>query len=410
MQKIIIYYMASARRPHPHGVLPAGNQYIHPPTSPSIFRPNSLGDFSNISDEILIFIISFASLPSLSKIAQCSRALYCFGMSEELWRDCFLLYLIGEQQSQSTKSKSNHKSRNHQASAILNFGFEPTGWRDTCSKYVINRTLSKSIYTPSQPLSLPPLFSDALYRPHLCANYSFPADFTDPSREDVERRSAAELTSKTINTDSTSKTDSQYVFQAEFEKLNKPVIITKGSEEWECMKRWTGTDGEAYLERVGGETTFRATSGKCCIPVEFTMATYLSYSRCTRLDEAPLYFFDRAFVSKCPPLGRDYISSQASSLPFFSPPVSDWFSVLGPEVSPVRWVSSHLQLLKCSLRSAVRTTSGSLSGRSVPDPHSTSTRTAPTRGTRLWLAQRSGYFTPQEYLLLGYCQARTART
>ena len=402
--------MASTRRPHPHGVLPAGNQYIHPPTSPSIFRPNSLGDFSNISDEILIFIISFASLPSLSTLVRCSRALYCFGMSEELWRDCFLLYLIGEQQSQSTKSKSNHKSRNHQASAILNFGFEPTGWRDTCSKYVINRTPSNSIYTPSQPLSLPPLFSDALYRPHLCANYSFPADFTDPSREDVERRSAAELTSKTINTDSTSKTDSQYVFQAEFEKLNKPVIITKGSEEWECMKRWTGTDGEAYLEGVGGETTFRATSGKCCIPVEFTMATYLSYSRCTRLDEAPLYFFDRAFVSKCPPLGRDYISSQASSLPFFSPPVSDWFSVLGPEVSPVRWVSSHLQLLKCSLRSAVRTTSGSLSGRSVPDPHSTSTRTAPTRGTRLWLAQRSGYFTPQEYLLLGYCQARTART
>ena len=114
-------------------------------------------------------------------------------------------------------------------------------------------------------------------------------------------------------------------FRRDFEETNTPVVIEGASLGWEAVKRWGGERGEAehLLALVEGSTspplTFRATSGKCSLPVEFTLSTYLEYAKSTRGDESPFYFFDRDFAKKCPRLHEDYMQGLMASCPFFCP-------------------------------------------------------------------------------------------
>jgi len=327
--------------PHPHGILPLGNLYCAQ-ASPVLRK----GLLLTLSDSILLDVISYFDCRSLGQWCCCGRISYLFGMGDEVWRDCFLRWLISRggdgsdtKEDDTIEDKSKIRkvktSRNHLPSAILNFGFVATGWRDTFSKRVLALSNSALNYKPHSPLqNLPALYSEELYRPHLCAHFTFPSDFLRD--ETVDRRKLCDL--------------GVGVFERDYEEKNVPVVILGGSECWPCVRDWgkvgvlvnktnTNTNSTAAAEcgSKSAPPTFRATSGKCSIPVEFTLSTYLEYARCQRKDEAPLYFFDRDFVAKCPQLGKDYQSELKKTCPFFCTTPenpSDLFSLLGSDKRP----------------------------------------------------------------------------
>lgn len=65
---------------HPLGVLPELDQ------QESNIRAKSLGNLSKLNDELLVNVLSLLTARDLARITAVSRALYCFGNYDELWK------------------------------------------------------------------------------------------------------------------------------------------------------------------------------------------------------------------------------------------------------------------------------------------------------------------------------------
>jgi hypothetical protein len=287
--------MSSFRHPHPNGVLPGGNAFIAGPSA-MITRYNGLGSLSKLTDEQLADWLTYLDGVTLGKLSRVSKVLYVFSQLETLWRDLVLLH-----------TKGKH----------INF---IRSWKITYAA-LIAPTKVPSI--PSSPIKVKSFYSEYLFHQWLCCSYdvekSIPGFFKP---DEIPRVSAKDLTIEE--------------FIEQFEKPNKPVIITDGVSHWPALKKWN----KEYFKNVCGEKQFRATSASAALPATFTMKEYIQYAEQT-FEESPLYLFERDFVANETLRGDyavpDYFSSttyDTQQLPTQKHLQTDLFSVLGEKTRP----------------------------------------------------------------------------
>lgn len=225
-------------------------------------------------------MLSFLDANDLSIIMQTSRALYAFCNADDLWRTL----------------------------CLSSFGADwayAYDWRTT----FVRRASGRSVWSYS-PIRVEGLFSDLLYKPHLCAA-ALPDSPAWLSFSNVPRESIAHLTLAD--------------FRARYEQPCLPVLLTglgpHGEGAWPAYSKWT----DEYLTSAFGTSTVHAAG------FDMSLSVYLSYiwqasgqgqgGACPR-EEAPLYLFDKAFAAKAPCLAQDYTTPL-----YFR---EDLFSVLGP--------------------------------------------------------------------------------
>lgn len=264
--------------PHPFGVRPSGNAFFAdiPP-----IRSPGLGIWSVVDDERVLELLSFLDAKDLSVLMQASCALYAFCNADDVWRT-LTLSAFG---------------------ADWAYAYD---WRTTYVRRATGRTGWSYC-----PIRVTGLFSDLLYKPHLCAA-ALPDSPAWLSFFNVPRESITTLTLSD--------------FRARYETPCLPVLLTgldKGEGAWPAYSKWTD---EYLIAAFGGNSVHAA-------GFDMRLSAYLSYIRqasgqgagegaaCPR-EEAPLYLFDKAFVAKAPSLAQDY------NTPLYFQ--EDLFSVLGP--------------------------------------------------------------------------------
>lgn len=191
------------------------------------------------------------------------------------------------------------------------------------------------------PLAIEGFNSDYLYRQWLARQFDLGA--TCPGffkHEDVPRRHISDL--------------GLWGFVDEFERRNMPVILQGIVDQWPAYKMWTVD----YLERVCGDSRFRATSGTCNHSANFTVERYLSYASLAT-EEVPLYLFDKnlggvkelfeaftvpAFFSHNTPsaLEKEYPRPEGGLMtpesPYTYRHATDLFSLFGERRPDFRWL------------------------------------------------------------------------
>ena len=156
-------------------------------------------------------------------------------------------------------------------------------------------------------MSCKDLFSDALYRPFLCARTPLsPYTINIPSVNAIPR--LPDLSTE------------------EFEGFwaDKPFILTNPVRSWPAYREWST---KFFLERYG-DTVFRAEA------VEWPLKLYADYMS-NNSDESPLYLFDNSFVEKMKLIAGKNSESQYQVPICFG---EDLFDVLEHQRPDRRWL------------------------------------------------------------------------
>ena len=130
-----------------------------------------------------------------------------------------------------------------------------------------------------------------------------------------------------------------------------PCIIKDGCSQWNATKHWSFE----YLSDVCGDTLFQAEQ------IDLTIKEFSTYALSSPRDEAPIYLFDKNFLSNVPELGDDFecpeyfIDDLFQYLP--ARPDFRWL-IVGPARSGSTW---HI------------------------DPNGTSAWNATIKGKKLWI-------------------------
>ena len=344
----------SLEEPHPYGVRPSGDALLAPIPLARV-RGSGLGRLAPCPDEALLEVLGALDARSLCRTAVVSRALYVFAHHGDLWRNLALQQLGGKAPVQFWHS-----------------------WKDTCARDASRgrsgSTADAKLAVPRHvPLRVSGVFSDTLFRPWCCCACELrPAWVAEP---DAPGGSGARAVPRRAEL-------SVRRFVDEFERPNRPVIITDVVRHWPAFQRWSE---RGYLERHAGDAHFRATSLGATSAAVFTMGGYAAYARqvggrarCAGAgaeghaggergagetgaadaadaadsqssdagvggparEEAPLYLFERSFAGLAPQLSRDYEQPEhfrfdgdsASAGP--DAHATDLFSILGAERRP----------------------------------------------------------------------------
>jgi hypothetical protein len=169
------------------------------------------------------------------------------------------------------------------------------------------------------------VYSDALYRPILCASSWLHPSWT--TVENIERRSADNLSLED--------------FVRDFDDRCRPLLLTDCASKWPALmpesgRMWTKTrllalaEGSSRPKDNGEGKTFNAGGFR------FTLHDYFQYMEGVGASEdQPLYLFDKEFCAKLPELAQDYKPPK-----FFSAQSQDLFSLLGdvPKRPHFRWI------------------------------------------------------------------------
>lgn len=275
---------------HPYGVKPIGNSMLANETERNV-KPYGLGSkLCYLSDESIIEILGYLNGIELAQISLCSRILYVFAMTSDLWRDITLRLI--------NKSISYNKT-----------------WRDTyVQEYLlIHKKEFKSSYI-HKPIVVSGAYSDLLHRFWTC--HSFDIEVLCPgffSFEDIDRIDSSKLTLQE--------------FVDKYESTNTPVVITNAASNWNSLVTWT----QPYLESICQNAQFRATSATAPEAASFSIHEYFTYANQTQ-EEVPLYLFERDFLKKVPALVSDFtVPSYFNS---FVRPTTDLFRILGDSQRP----------------------------------------------------------------------------
>ena len=236
-------------------------------------RNKGLGYLSKISDEAVLNILGYLSARELAILQATSKALYCFCNHEELWKALVLEEMSG------------------------NNWMYTSNWQDTylCCKIPGFRSGSR------HPRPVAHFYSDLLHQSWLCATLD--VDPTWIEEENIERRSGLSVEE----------------FKEQYERPNRPVILTDVVSKWPATKKWT----REYLRKAFKNGSVLVGDA----PMSFE--AYCSYADAQK-DELPLYLFDKGFLKTAPKLKNDY-----SVPPHFS---EDLFSVLGEARPDHRWL------------------------------------------------------------------------
>ena len=216
---------------HPYGVLPPGNAFLA--TSEDLcVRDRGLGAFAVLrDDELLMEVLSFFSFREVAALNCCSRAMYVFSNHNELWRDLVL---------RSCKD---------------NFWFH-NSWKDTFARV---HAKGNTHHTLHRPIKVKGIYSHALHRSWICRNIDLETECKDFLLDNIPRKNHGDLTCQE--------------FVEDYEKQNKPVMISGVVNKWPAFKLWT----RDYLSEKCGEFNFRATSATAAGAATFTMAQYIKY-------------------------------------------------------------------------------------------------------------------------------------
>ncbi|KAI8928679.1 hypothetical protein BC831DRAFT_447540 [Entophlyctis helioformis] len=264
-------------------------------------RPRGLGAFGVMDDHLLLEFLASASLHSLSsssssstatttttgasagdvalcRLAQTSRAFYCFAYDEGLWRQRTIAHFGGA------------------------FVFQGT-WRNTFKWCTLRSSASASTaaYVPDVYIRVPRMYSDVLYTAWRCTSVPLD-DLCGVHVDNIDRRSGL------------SKAD----FIREYGVPNLPVILTDVVPQWPAYGKW---NTEYFVSRYG-DRTFRAEA------VDIAFGDYVHYMAKAK-EESPLYLFDKRFAEDSD-LADDYVVP-----PYFD---EDLFKVLGDARPDYRWL------------------------------------------------------------------------
>ncbi|KAK9699276.1 hypothetical protein RND81_08G164500 [Saponaria officinalis] len=295
----------SLKSSHNHGVQPLGNLYLSSNSHNS--RDIGLGQLNLLSDELVLDILGFLDGINLGILSLVSKSFYVFCAHEPLWRNLVLEELKGE------------------------FLFNGS-WRKT---YISANfpSFDVSCVESYGGLIVRDFYSDYLFQSWLCANLEMKPEWLE--RDNIARR-------RSISVEE---------FVANFEELNKPVLLEGCLENWGCLGKWDND----YLIKTCGDVKFSVG------PVEMKLEDYFRYSNLSR-EERPLYLFDPKFGEKVPILGKEY------EVPVYFR--EDLFSVLGDERPDYRWI--------------IIGPAGSGSSFHI-DPNSTSAWNAVIKGSKKWI-------------------------
>ena len=285
--------------PHPYGVLPGGNRFF------GSFS-NSAGADRKRSEEVFDEklwqqIISFCDGCSHGRLVQASRYLYVVGHQPELWRDQVLRKCAAEK------------------SVISKVG---SSWKDTFVLMFHGNHDSNgdvmSTFIPHKPMRIPNIYSDDIYRSHLCRSFAIPTAW-------LEQASVATTTKEAKGIGGINEVDIVSVddltpteFLKKYEDQNQPVVV-RGAANGKATSLWNDW-GYLLQSNNIGKKSYRTTSGAAPLPGNFSLDAYRDYIRSTNyLEESPLYLFDRTVFATNKEWENDFFPEFYKKCPYWDP-------------------------------------------------------------------------------------------
>jgi Cupin-like domain/F-box-like len=331
--------------PHPYGVQSGGNRFLYQGSD----RESSASTTklqNALTDECWINVLEWLTGHDLATVSTACRFFYVVAHTPELWRD---LVLADGQTLTCTEET----------------------WKDTfvtrhCRS--ASTTTAADRYAPHKPISIPGIFSDYLFRQHVCRSFALPEawfqghDSTVPQMEHTK-----------IDSDE---------FLRSYEAPNKPLLVKGGAATWVAFRRW---NDESYCQSKTEGRAFRTTSGMSPLPANFTWNAYRSYCQSIILEEGPLYLFDRTALQPGSDMHNDFMADLKRTCPYWDPdaPFHDHFGLLGEGRRP-----DHTWLIAGPKRS------GSVFH---VDPNATHAWNAAITGRKRWIFYPPGCTPPGVY-------------
>ncbi len=271
LKRVRLHDFTCIEDPHPYGVLPGGNRFFGSSTPVPKRREELLLD-----EKLWQQVISFCDGVSHGNLVQTSRYLYLVGHQPELWRDQVLRKCETEK------------------SVISRVG---SSWKDT---YVLmfhtdkdnqNSNDAESTFRPHEPMPIPNIFSDNIYRSHLCRSFALPPQWLEQTETATNSDENNKTTTFTKEVDRISaETMTPEKFFSDYEERNQPVVVT-GAANGKAVDKWQNWDS---LTKQNRKASYRSTSGAAPLPGNFSLEAYRDYTLKTKyLEESPLYLFDR---------------------------------------------------------------------------------------------------------------------
>lgn len=320
--------------PHAYGVQSGGNRFLNGKDKDQASTESTKILQSILTDEQWITVLEWLPGKDLARLSVASRYFYVIAHTPELWRDL----VLAQNQTLTT--------------------IEPT-WKDS----FVSQISSK--YASHRPLSIPGIFSDYLFRQHVCRSFSIPETWLQGFDSNLPQVEASNVPTE--------------MFLKSFEEPNTPLLVKGGSLSWEAFRKW---NVDSYCQSETEGRSFRTTSGMAPRSANFTWSAYRKYCQSSLLEEGPLYLFDRTALQPGSAMHKDFMMDLKKTCPYWDPdaPFHDHFGLIGQGRRP-----DHTWLIAGPKRS------GSVFH---VDPNATHAWNAAITGRKRWIFYPPGYTPP----------------
>lgn len=295
---------------HPESVEPLGCKLASSDGGRADIRPAGLGYLAALDDESLLQILGNLDAKQLSILMTVSKAMMCFASHEPLWKALTI-------------------------EAEVDFKFSRC-WRQTYMRCCVN---GQKDFQALRRLQISGMYSDLLYSSWHFAHADLEEQWLEG--DTIPRVPASELTPQR--------------FLEEFERPNRPVIITGLVSKWAATDKWS----DEFLSKAFAGQTVNAGGSVLSYP------NWVAYSRESR-DDLPLYLFDKQCLGRKHNLGGR-LSDDYNVPEYFS---EDLFQYMGNDRPDWRWLISGPAKSGSSFHK---------------DPNSTSAWNACIRGSKKWV-------------------------
>jgi hypothetical protein len=176
----------------------------------------------------------------------------------------------------------------------------------------------KDEFRPQTPMRIPNIYSDTIYRSHLCRSFAIPSQWLEQtSINDNDERTSKNVNTQEVDTVSVDDLTAKQFF-ANYEGRNQPLVV-RGAANGKAVDRWKDWE---YLIRKNSttKTSFRSTSGAAPLPGNFSLEAYRDYTTSTQyLEESPLYLFDRTAFATNQEWEEDFFPDFYTKCPYWDP-------------------------------------------------------------------------------------------
>ncbi|QLG71371.1 hypothetical protein HG535_0B04130 [Zygotorulaspora mrakii] len=269
---------------HPLGVKPSGNVLLVTENLEETKKRRAmlLGDFAKFSEELLLEVLTYLNDQDLKNLSHCSRILYAYAYSEDLWRNMYM-------------KEYCRLGKAHSCGEIVPFASQK--WRGSWRKSVLG------IAHEALPQSNDLIFSDILYRPYQCSKINYRMLFKDIIELEEKSYHCCHSLNKQFGIERFREEDIlQEGFKTKY--VEKPFILQSAT----VRDRWPNWDLD-HLLKMFPEKCFRQEA------VQWKLSKYIDYAR-NNMDESPLYLFD-CNGSPIKQIAEQYVSPSLFKSDFF---------------------------------------------------------------------------------------------